>query len=469
MNKGEKAVILAGGQGKRMKSELPKALLSVLEKPMLRWVTDACEAAGLSNLCVVKGFGAEKIDDYLDGRYQTVLQAERLGTGHAVMQTADFLREGGASDTLLLNGDAPFIDAETILGALAQHRAGGYSVTVVTSEVNNPHGYGRILRDGDFVTGIVEETDCTQEQRAIREINSGCYWFDTEALLEALDKLTPANAQGEYYLTDCLGLIIGAGLRAGAFLSPNPDVVLGANDRRGLLELNDIARRRVIDKHLDNGVEFTCTEGVVISPAVKIGAGTRILSGVVLRGTTLIGENCVIGPNCVIKDALVGARTVLNNVQAEECEICADVKMGPFVNIRPGSVIKSFAKIGDFVEIKNSTVGEGTAVSHLTYIGDSDVGENVNFGCGVVTVNYDGEQKFRTAIGNNAFIGCNTNLIAPVKIGNGAYTAAGSTVTGEIPDNALVIERGKQVVKEGYAARKLRTRTEKYEKTKSQE
>ncbi|MBQ9375030.1 MAG: bifunctional UDP-N-acetylglucosamine diphosphorylase/glucosamine-1-phosphate N-acetyltransferase GlmU [Ruminococcus sp.] len=464
-------VILAGGQGKRMKTDKPKVLCNVLGEPMIEWVITACENAKLNKICVVKGFAAEKIDEYVDNRQskaeiKTVMQQERLGTGHAVMQAKDFLEAHKDGNTLILCGDAPFIDADTINEALELHKEKGCSVTVVTSRVENPTGYGRIVRTDDGISGIVEHKDCNPAQLAITEINSGCYWFKTADLLDVLFEIKPDNAQGEYYLTDCIELLIAKGKTADACISHNPNVALGANDRRGLLMLNDIARHEIIGKFLDEGIEFTCTDGVSIGNNVTIGAGTVIHAGVVLRGNTTIGKNCMLGNNCIIENTTVGDNVNLNNVQAYESVIEDDVKIGPYVQLRPNSHIKRGAKIGDFVEIKNSTVGEGTAVAHLTYIGDSDVGANVNFGCGVVTVNYDGDKKFRTVIGDNAFIGCNTNLIAPVRVGKGAYTAAGSTITTDIPDNALAIERGKAVVKEGYAEKKLKARTEKFEKKK---
>ena len=261
--------------------------------------------------------------------------------------------------------------------------------------------------------------------------------------------------------------MIAKGKTADAYISRNPNVALGADDRRGLLMLNDIARSEIIGKFLDDGIEFCCTDGVSIKQCNYRQA--VIHSGVILRGNTVIGENCVLGNNCIIENTKVGNNVNLNNVQAYESIIEDDVKIGPYVQLRPNSHIMKGVKIGDFVEIKNSTIGEYTAVAHLTYIGDSDVGANVNFGCGVVTVNYNGDKKFRTVIEDNAFIGCNTNLVAPVRVGKGAYTAAGSTITKDIPDNALAIERGKAEIKEGYASRKLKARTEKYEQQKKNE
>ena len=287
------------------------------------------------------------------------------------------------------------------------------------------------------------------------------YWFKTADLLEVLGELTNNNVQGEYYITDTVALLLNKGKRAGAYLAADADVCLGANDRKGLLQLNRIAAERILEKHLANGVGFVSTDGVLIGPDVTIGPGSVILPGSILRGSTQVGAGCEIGPNTLLENARVGDETVLNSVQAYDCVIHDHVKMGPFVHIRPNSEILSGVKIGDFVEVKNSTIGEKTAVAHLTYVGDSDVGSNVNFGCGVVTVNYDGAKKHRTVIGDNAFIGCNTNLVAPVKIGNTAYTGAGSTITKDVPDGALAVERGKTAIIEGYAYKKLKDRIKK--------
>ena len=457
------AVILAGGQGKRMKSDIPKPMFKVLGEPMLEWVIRACEEASLSNLCIVKGFMAEYIDEYLNGRYETGLQSERLGTGHAVMQAREFMRKNSEGNTLVLCGDAPFIDSDTIKKSLEMHTSENNSITVITACIDSPHGYGRIVRNKDTnrLNSIVEEKDATDLQREIKEVNSGAYWFKTADLLEYLGELTQNNSQHEYYLTDSVFIAINKGRNVNAYISENENVVLGANDRKGLLELNTVARMAVIEKHLENGVEFTCTDGVVIGRDVKIEAGTEILAGTQLRGNTVIGKDCVIGPNSVLEDCIVEDGVQLNTVQAFKSQIDAGVKIGPWVHIRPGSHIKSGVKIGDFVEIKNSTIGEGTAVAHLTYVGDSDVGKKVNFGCGTVTVNYDGIVKSRCEIGDNCFIGCNTNLIAPVKLGKAVYTAAGTTITKDVPDYALAIDRGTVQIKEGYSLRKLKKRLEK--------
>ena len=452
------AVILAGGQGKRMKADMPKPLFRVLGEPMLHWVITACEAAGVADICVVKGFKGEMIDEYLGKKHTTVLQADRLGTGHAVQQAIPFLENDKSGNTLVLCGDAPFIDEETIKNSLAVHEQQGNAVTVITAELEEPFGYGRIIRSANGISGIVEQKDAIEEQKAVKEVNSGAYWFRTADLVELLGKLDNNNAQKEYYLTDTVSIAISEGKNAGAFKSDNADIIKGANDRKDLLELNTYARMAVINKHLENGVEFTCIDGVIIERGVEIGVGTEILPNTILRRNTSIGKNCVIGPNTVVDNCRVGDDVSLNTVQAYDSVIESSVKIGPYVHIRPDSLIRSDAKIGDFVEIKNSTIGEKTAIAHLAYVGDSDIGKRVNIGCGTVTVNYDGVSKSRCVIGDNCFIGCNTNLIAPVKLGKAVYTAAGTTVTRDVPDYALAIDRGVMKVNEGYTLRKLKTK-----------
>lgn len=441
-----------------MKADMPKPLFRVLGEPMLHWVITACESADISDICVVKGFKGEMIDEYLGKKYTTVLQAERLGTGHAVQQAIPFLENDKSGNTLVLCGDAPFIDEATIKNALAAHEEQGNAVTVITAELENPFGYGRIIRSAKGISGIVEQKDATDEQKAVKEVNSGAYWFRTADLVELLGKLTNNNAQNEYYLTDTVSIAISEGKNAGAFKSANADIIKGANDRKDLLELNTYARMAVIDKHLANGVEFTCTDGVIIERGVEIGAGTEILPNTILRRNASIGSGCVIGPNTVVENCKVGDNVTLNTVQAYDSVIESGVKVGPYVHIRPDCLIRSESRIGDFVEIKNSTVGEKTAIAHLAYVGDSDIGKRVNIGCGTVTVNYDGIAKSRCVIGDNCFVGCNTNLIAPVKLGKAVYTAAGTTVTRDVPDYALAIDRGVMKINEGYTLRKLKTK-----------
>ena len=331
----DNVIILAGGQGKRMKSDKPKSLCSVLGEPMLEWVISACEDAGVKDICVVKGFMGEYIEQYLASRngeanITTVEQKERLGTGHAVMQAADYLRQRNGGNTLVLCGDAPFIDKDTSSGALALHKAESCGVTVVTSKIDDPYGYGRVIRTENGISGIVEHKDCTVEQLEINEINSGCYWFETQALLDVLGDIKPNNAQGEYYLTDCVELIIGKGKRADAFISANPNVSLGANDRKGLLELNDIARKDVISKWLDEGIEFTCTDGVSVGRKVKIDIGSTICQNVTLSGDTVIGKDCYIGSGSVIDSAEIGDGSIILSSHIYGTKIAPHSSVGPF-------------------------------------------------------------------------------------------------------------------------------------------
>ncbi len=443
MNNG--AIILAAGDGKRMKSARPKVMCEVLEKPMIGWVIDSlCEADFSADaIGVVVGNSAEIVSGYVNslGVTHTFMQAERKGTGHAVMQAADMLDL--CDNVLVLCGDAPFIDSDTIRNSLEAHISSESKVTVVTAEISNPTGYGRIIRDENgSLLRITEQKDCNEQEMLINEINSGVYWFDSKALKSALPRLQTANAAGEYYLTDVIGITLADGGKVSAFCAGNENIVLGANSRRDLLRLNTIARNNIIDKHLDNGVEFVCTDGIIIGKDVEIGQDCKILPNTILRGKTVIGAGSVIGPNSIIENCTIGEKAVLNNVQAYDSVIHNNVKAGPFVHLRPGTILHDGVKIGDFVEIKSSELGTMTSVSHLTYVGDSDVGKDVNFGCGCVTANYDGVNKFRTVIGDHAFIGCNTNLIAPVEIGENATTAAGSTITRNVPPDSLVIERG---------------------------
>ena len=448
-----------------MNSRRPKVLAEVLFQPMLGHVIGACRGAGVEEICVVTGYEAGQVEAYLDtleGAFATVRQEEQKGTGHAVMMAAEFLKAHAGQDVLILNGDAPCIDSRTIERAYDLHQREQNSVTLITAVLDDGASYGRIIRGEDGgIRGIVEKKDADQAQLAIREINSGEYWFQVDHLLHMLEQLTPNNAQQEYYLTDTVALTLKAGKRAGGYIAENTKVVLGANSRKDLYELNQLMRMEIIEKHMENGVEFVSTDGVYIAPDAVIGPDTAILPGTILKSGTVIGEGCVIGPNTLVYQSTIGDRVKLNSVQCYQSRIHDDADIGPFVHIRPNSEIHHHVHIGDFVEVKNSTVGAGTAISHLTYVGDSDVGKNVNFGCGVVTVNYDGVHKHRCTIGDGAFIGCNTNLVAPVEIGENGYTAAGSTITDNVPAEALGIARARQVNKPGFSVKKLAGRKKK--------
>ncbi|MCI8622666.1 MAG: bifunctional UDP-N-acetylglucosamine diphosphorylase/glucosamine-1-phosphate N-acetyltransferase GlmU [Provencibacterium sp.] len=447
------ALILAAGNGKRMHSQKPKVLCEVLFKPMIAWIRDWCSRAGIMEQCVVISPEGEEIRSYFPEGTAFAVQQERRGTGHTVMQAMDFLRAHAGGDILVLNGDAPFIDDETIRQALRLHRQEQAAVTIVTAEVEDPTGYGRIVRSRKNVSAIVEHADADDAVRDIREINSGAFWFRTDFLIDALASIGCDNAQGEYYLTDTVKVATGRGERVRAYCSENRDIVLGANDRRGLLKLNEIARRRVFDQLLEKGVNLLCTDGLIVSPDACIEPDATLYPGVIIKGNTRIGAGCVITSGSVVEDSVLGEGVTVNASQIYRSTVGDGARIGPFSHLRPDSHLAAGVKLGDFVEVKNSSIGEKTSVAHLTYVGDSDVGARCNFGCGVVTVNYDGLKKSRNTIGDDVFIGCNTNLVAPVTLGDGAYTAAGSTITEDVPGDALAIARARQVNKPEWSAR----------------
>lgn len=450
------AIILGGGKGTRMKTEQPKVMCEMLFKPMVDWVIDAVRGAGIADICVVTGHEREIVEAHLTDDIVTAFQSERLGTGHAVMQCTEFLEAHRGYDVVVLNGDGSMMDTATIEAAYSYHKENKNSITLVTAIVEDTNGIGHIKRDENGkLERIIEHKDANDWEKVnLKESNAGTYWFNVDDLLVALTKITNENSQNEYYLTDTLSILIAEGKNAGAYVCEDPTAVLGANDR---VQLNDITKRMVniiLKKHMVNGVDIPLADGIMIGPDVVIGNDTRILPGTILLGKTEIGRGCSIGPNCYIVDSKIGDGAALNTVQCYESEVDSNASIGPFVHIRPGSKVHAGAHLGNFVEVKNSEIGEGSKVSHLTYVGDADVGENVNFGCGCVTVNYDGKKKHRTTVKDNAFIGCNTNLVAPVTVGKNAYVAAGSTITEDVPSDALGIARAKQKIKEDWVKEK---------------
>lgn len=454
------ALILAAGEGTRMKSAKPKVMLEVLFKPMIDWVTDAVKSGGVEDICVVTGHKSEMLQEHLNGKYETVIQEQRLGTGHAVMQAKAFLEKHKLGNVLILCGDAPLMDSETVSSALEYHMANKNAVTVISAKVDNPFGYGRIVRNKDgILKKIVEEKEASNKEKIINEVNSGAYWFNCDALLESLEGIVAMHDKKnepdkEYYLTDAVEIILEKGLNAVAFETTSSDVVLGANTRVQLQELNEIARRKIMVKHMLNGVSIPCPDGVIIHPDSKIGVDTEILPGTVIVGKTEIGDCCTIGPNSHIENSKIENNVTLNNVFCYDSTVKEAATVGPYVRIRPNCVIGSGVKAGNFIEFKNSTVGDKTSVAHLTYIGDADFGSGINVGCGCATVNYTGKEKFRTTVEDNAFIGCSTYLVAPVKVGKNSYTAAGSVITEDVPDNSLAIARSRQTVKKDWIIKK---------------
>ena len=444
------SVILAAGMGTRMKSKMPKVLHKVCGKPLSKWVIDASEAAGADKVCAVVGHKAETVKEVLGDVCEFALQAEQKGTGHAVMQAIDVIKNS-KGEVVILNGDTPLITAETINKAIEYHKNNGNQATVITAILDDATGYGRIVRDNDgSVLKIVEQKDASKEEKKIDEVNSGMYVFDAQSLVYALDKITPNNAQGEYYLTDTLEILLSAGKKIGGYAISDNDEIRGINDRVQLNEAEKIMQKRINEYHMRNGVTMRNPESVYIEDGVEIGNDTEICQNVTIKSGTKIGSDCVIGSGSMLDRAVIhDGVDVLSSVILES-EVDEGTHVGPFAYIRPNCHVGKEVKVGDFVELKNSNIDDGTKISHLTYIGDSDVGKRVNFGCGTVTCNYDGKKKYRTTIGDDCFVGCNTNFVSPINVGDGVYIAAGSTITEDIPENSLSIARARQVNKEGW-------------------
>lgn len=444
------SVILAAGMGTRMKSKMPKVLHKVCGKPLSKWVIDASKAAGADKVCAVVGHKAETVKEVLGDVCEFALQAEQKGTGHAVMQAIDVIKNS-KGEVVILNGDTPLITAETINKAIEYHKNNGNQATVITAILDDATGYGRIVRDNDgSVLKIVEQKDASEEEKKINEVNSGMYVFDAQSLVYALDKITPNNAQGEYYLTDTLEILLSAGKKIGGYTISDNDEIRGINDRVQLNEAEKIMQKRINEYHMRNGVTMRNPESVYIEDGVEIGNDTEICQNVTIKSGTKIGSDCVIGSGSMLDRAVIhDGVDVLSSVILES-EVDEGTHVGPFAYIRPNCHVGKEVKVGDFVELKNSNIDDGTKISHLTYIGDSDVGKRVNFGCGTVTCNYDGKKKYRTTIGDDCFVGCNTNFVSPINVGDGVYIAAGSTITEDIPENSLSIARARQVNKDGW-------------------
>lgn len=447
-----KAIILAAGAGTRMKSKLPKVLHKVCGQTMLGHVIDVASNSNAKECIAVIGHGADKVKESLSPEVKTVLQEEQLGTGHAVMMAYDHIEEG---TVLVLYGDGPLITEDTLNSLMDYHREGDYKATVLTTDLPNPKGYGRIIRDvHGQLDKIVEEKDTTEEEKSIMEINSGIYCFDGKLLKDALPKLKNDNAQKEYYLTDVLSIIRDMGFKVGVYKADEYEDIMAVNSREQLAEVEAIMRKRIAKKHMINGVTIINPEHTYIEKTVIIGADTIIYPGVSLTGNTVIGEDCIIGQNSRIENTTIGNGVEVQSSTIIESKIDDYTTIGPYAYLRPNSNIGKHVKIGDFVEVKNTTIGDNSKASHLAYIGDADVGKNVNIGCGVVFVNYDGKNKHRSIVEDNAFVGSNANLVAPVIVRENGYVACGSTITKEVPKGSLAVARGRQENKEGWAERK---------------
>ncbi|WP_290770178.1 MULTISPECIES: bifunctional UDP-N-acetylglucosamine diphosphorylase/glucosamine-1-phosphate N-acetyltransferase GlmU [Exiguobacterium] len=447
------AVILAAGKGTRMKSKLYKVLHPVLGKPMVEHVVDQLDQIGVSRQIVIVGHGAEAVQDTLGTRVEYAVQEEQLGTGHAV-QMAEAELAGKSGATLVVCGDTPLLTAETLEALLAHHEAQQAKVTVLTAIADDATGYGRVVRGEDGnVTKVVEHKDASAAELAINEINTGTYVFDNELLFDALKQVGNNNAQGEYYLPDVISIAKEAGEVVAAHTAPTFDETIGVNDRVALSQAEAIMRKRTNERLMREGVTFMDPASTYISPDVVIGSDTVIYPGTVILGKTTIGSECVIGPNSDIRNSVIEDHAVVRQSVVTDSRIGEAAQVGPFAHLRQQAVLGANTRVGNFVEIKKSTFGDGAKASHLSYIGDASIGERVNLGCGSITVNYDGKNKFETVVENDAFVGCNVNLIAPVKVGKGAIVAAGSTITSDVPEEALAIARERQTNKEGYTKR----------------
>lgn len=448
------AIILAAGEGKRMKSTLPKVLHKVCGKEMVNHVIDTLKEAEVDDINVIVGKGADEVKNGTSSRKVSYsFQDKQLGTGHAVKCAKDFLK-GKEGTVAIFTGDAPLITSNTIKNLISFHEKNQYKATILTSIVSDPTGYGRIIREENEEVGkIVEHKDCNNEELKVNEINAGMYCFDIHELLGSLELLSNNNSQGEYYLTDVIEILKNKGFKVGA-LPVEFEETMGVNSRVQLSEVESIMRRRINNKHMENGVTLIDPNNTYIEPGVIIGNDTIIYPGNVIGGSTIIGQECILYPNSRIQSSIIGDKVTIQNSVILESSIGEDTTVGPFAYIRPESRIGKSARIGDFVEIKKSIIGDNTKVSHLTYIGDAEVGSKCNFGCGTVVVNYDGSKKYKTIIGNNVFIGCNTNLVAPIEVKNNSYIAAGSTITENVPEDALAIARAKQVNKEQWVIKK---------------
>ena len=443
-------VVLAAGKGVRMKSRLPKVLHPVAGRPMLLWSMAAARALDPTRTLVVTNPEQDGVGAVLNGEGETVSQARQLGTGHALAQVAAAHRTPGP--VVVLYGDVPLLRGETLRALLAEHEKARAAVTILTASLDDPTGYGRIVRArNDVVRDIVEEKDATDEQKNIQEVNSGVYVFSGRELWPALARLENKNRAGEYYLTDIVRLIKG---KIHALPIEDKNEILGINDRRQLAQAERVMRQRILDGLMTSGVTITDPATTFIDADVKIGRDTVILPFSFISGESSIGEKCVIGPFAQVNESTIGDACRIERAHVDKSRLAQDVHIGPFSRLRPGSVLDDGVRVGTHAEIKNSHIGAGTAVAHFSVVLDSDVGANANIGAGTVTANFDGLNKHRTEIGDRAQVGSDTILVAPVRVGPDAYTAAGSVITSDVPAGSLAIERTDQKIVPGWSERR---------------
>ena len=451
------ATVLAAGKGTRMKSRQPKVLHEVGGVPMVSHVLQTAKAAGADDAVVIVGFGGDKVAERLGSAYHYVEQAEQLGTGHALMLAQAALQD--ADTVLVICGDTPLLRAETLRELIATHTRQQAAATILTTTFAHPTGYGRIIRDAaQNVRKIVEEKDASPAEKKVTEVNTGTYCFDARKLWPQLQRITNDNAQGEYYLTDVIDLLVSAGETVTAATCADSDETLGVNSRAQLAQAEAILRQRKNEELMAQGVTLIDPARTYVDADVRVGQDTILEPGTILRRGTVVGSGCHIGPDTELDRTTVGDNSHLHRTYAHEASVGSGCEIGPYVHLRPHTQIADHVKVGNFVEVKNSTVGEGTKLPHLSYLGDSDIGGGVNIGCGTITVNYDGHKKYRTTIEDGAFVGCNSNLVAPVVIGRNAYIGAGSTITKDVPAKALAVARARQFVKEDWVKQAKETK-----------
>lgn len=447
------AIVLAAGKGTRMRSAHPKVVHQILGKAMIVRVLDAIRDADIEKQIVVIGHGAEEVSPILGDNAATVLQKEQLGTGHAVLTALSALDEETLSqdaNVLVTCGDTPLIRAESLRAMIAAHENAGAAVTVMTTCVPDPTGYGRIIRDGEAIARIVEQKDADEDQKAIQEINVGTYCFDLKFLRQEIAHLTTDNAQGEFYLTDLLARAHEKGLATAAYVLQDAQESLGVNNRVQMSQATAILRKRRNEYWMMQGVAMEDPSSITIEDEVKLGRDVYIERDVRLMGQTVIEDDVVLESGTRITDSTIKQGAHIKQSVIKESVVGPECTVGPFAQLRPGAVLEDHVKIGDFVEIKKSHIDSETKISHHTYIGDSDIGKRVNIGCGTITCNYDGKNKYKTVIGDDAFIGSNTCLIAPINIGANTLIGAGSTLSKDVSDHALALNRAKLIVKENW-------------------
>ncbi|MCE2526696.1 MAG: bifunctional UDP-N-acetylglucosamine diphosphorylase/glucosamine-1-phosphate N-acetyltransferase GlmU [Actinomycetia bacterium] len=448
-------IIMAAGEGVRMRSEVPKVLHPVAGRPILSWIVNAAAATGPERIMVVVGAGARRVRSILPPGVETCHQPQRRGTGQAALVGMEALGElADHTPVVVLPGDVPLITSEAISRALEMHVSEGAAATMLTAEVEDPTGYGRVLRDSQgWVEGVVEHVDATVEQREVREINTSLYVFAAGPLRAALGRIGAGNRQGEYYLPDVIGLMVGDAMPVTAMPMPVHNA-LGVNDQAQLAEVAGWMRRRILRRHMLAGVWMEDPDRTYVDADVELSPGVRLHAGVHLEGKVVVGEGAIVGPDTYVRNSSIGPGSRVWYAVVRESRIGADVQVGPYASLRPGTRIDGGGKAGSFVEIKNSRLREGAKAPHLSYVGDADVGERANIGAGTITANYDGYRKHRTVIGPGAQIGSNTVLVAPVEVGEEGWTGAGSTITRPVPSGALAVERSSQKSLPGYAARR---------------